>query len=158
MRNEGRDNGKGTTGARGHIMDQKDAREWWRKLTTLLQSDTGHVIRRSDATETDVLAMAQALEKKATELRAHRETMMIVSPVFRCSDCGRDWSAPMTIARERHYSPDNCPACFNAAKARIGDDTRSTYTETFRFTEEKRATAASARRRTRIAATRARSK
>lgn len=118
-------------------MDQKDAREWWRRLTTLLQSDAAHVVARSDATETDVLVIAQALEEKATELRAHRETM-IVSPILNCHDCGREWTVAMTVARERHYSPDNCPACFNAAKVRAGDDTRSTYTETFRYTEGKR--------------------
>lgn len=59
-----------------------------------------------------VLALSQALRAYERKVYETRDTMLVF-PVFHCCDCGKHWTASMTVAREREAQPSNCPACFN---------------------------------------------
>jgi hypothetical protein len=51
---------------------------------------------------------------------------------FRCFDCGKYWTAPMTVQRANDARPDNCPACFNATSKR---GQPSGWTDCFRYVD-----------------------
>jgi len=75
-----------------------------------------------------VLSLACALEEYAHKVRLTRDGMSC-SPQLHCSDCGRYWTASMTVARERQGVPDNCPPCYAAS----GAGRVSGYVHTFRY-------------------------
>jgi hypothetical protein len=86
--------------------------------------------------ESSVSRLVQALHTFARKLDKTRDEMQADLTGLQCSDCGRHWTAPFTVARERAWGlPSNCPACFNAKKAAQGSDDRSGLTATFSYVE-----------------------
>ena len=82
--------------------------------------------------ENELLSLACALESAASAIRAARDEMQI-RPIARCCDCGRAFSVPITVERERRWGmPDNCPPCW---KARTGHLYDSVHAKTFRYEE-----------------------
>ena len=86
--------------------------------------------------ESRVSRLVNALHAFARTLDKTRDEMPADLTGLRCYQCGKHWTAPITVLREReHGLPDNCPPCFNARKASEGEDFRSGYTTTFSYVE-----------------------
>lgn len=85
-----------------------------RDITSALADIIGQLAGEA-GNERDMLAIACALEVAAKGVRAKRDEMTTETE-WHCSDCGKRWGVRVTVAREREmFSPDNCPACYNAS-------------------------------------------
>lgn len=84
--------------------------------------------------EASVSRLVQALHAFARKLDKSRDEMQADLSGLRCGDCGKGWTAPITVKREREWGlPDNCPVCYNDAQAAKGESRRSGHTDTFRY-------------------------
>lgn len=89
------------------------------------------MLEAAEAGESNMLMLSQALAIKAREVSDFR-SQMIVEPDFHCRDCGRHWTTPLTVARARDCTPENCPRCYNKSGRGI-----SGHTGTFRYIDKR---------------------